>query len=75
SDQIERAAACKSAEELQALAATEGIELTDEEAEAYFAELNDVHVSDDELDAVSGGKHEALKRREQCGSAYLGDYA
>ena len=55
-DQMDRAAACQSAEELQALAATEGIELTDEEAEAYFAELNDVHVSDDELDAVAGGK-------------------
>ena len=56
-EQLERAAACKSAEELQALAATEGIELTDDEAEAYFAELNSVNVSDEELDAVAGGSN------------------
>ena len=55
-EQMEKASACKSAKELKELAATEGIELTDEEAEAYFAELNDVHVSDDDLDAVAGGK-------------------
>ena len=55
-EQMERAAACQSAEELQALAKAEGYELTDEEAEAYFAELNNVHVSDEELDAVAGGK-------------------
>ena len=55
-EQMQKATACKSAEELQALAKSEGIELTDEEAEAYFAELNNVRVSDDELDAVAGGK-------------------
>ena len=55
-EQMARALACESAEELQALAKAEGITLTDDEAEAYFAELNDVHVSDDELDAVAGGK-------------------
>ena len=56
--QLKKARACKSAEELQALAAAEGIELTADEAEAYFAELNSVHVSDEELDAVAGGKCE-----------------
>ena len=54
--QIEKAAACKSVAELQELAKAEGIELTDDEAEAYFAELTDVHVSDEELDEVAGGK-------------------
>ena len=54
-EQMSKAAACQSAEELQALAKSEGIELTEEEAEAYFAELNNVHVSDEELDAVAGG--------------------
>ena len=43
----------KSAAELQAPAKSEGIALTDEEAEAYFAELTDVQVSDDELDEVA----------------------
>ena len=56
SGQLEKAKACASAEELRALAASEGIELTADEAEAYFAELNSVHVSDEELDAVAGGK-------------------
>ena len=55
-DQMARASACESAEELRSLAQAEGIELTDEEAEAYFAELNSVNVSDEELDAVAGGK-------------------
>ena len=55
-EQMQKAAACQSAEELQELAKAEGIALTDDEAEAYFAELNDVHMSDDELDAVAGGK-------------------
>ena len=64
-EQIERAAACESAEELQSVAKAEGIELTDEEAEAYFAELNDVHVSDDELDAVAGGGGKGCS--EHCG--------
>ena len=54
-EQVERTAACESAAELQALAKSEGIALTDEEAEAYFAELTDVQVSDDELDEVAGG--------------------
>ena len=57
-EQMQKASECKSAEELQALAKSEGIELTDEEAEAYFAELNDVRLSDDELDAVAGGGKE-----------------
>ena len=52
-EQAARAAACESAAELQALAKSEGIALTDEEAEAYFAELTDVHLSDDELDEVA----------------------
>ena len=55
-DQIEKASACKSVAELQELAKAEGIELTDDEAETYFAELNNVRVSDAELDAVAGGR-------------------
>ena len=66
-EQMQKAAACKSAEELKELAKSEGIELTDEEAEAYFAELNDVRLSDDELDAVSGGKE---KCDDYCASDF-----
>ncbi|MBQ9479236.1 MAG: hypothetical protein IJU71_06755 [Selenomonadaceae bacterium] len=68
-DQMARASACESAEELRSLAASEGIELTADEAEAYFAELNSVHVSDEELDAVAGGKGCSDKcRNEDCNS-------
>ena len=69
SGQLEKAKACASAEELRALAASEGIELTTDEAEAYFAELNSVHVNDEELDAVAGGKGCSDKcRNEDCNS-------
>jgi Zn finger protein HypA/HybF involved in hydrogenase expression len=53
---IARAKTAQSAEELLALAKTNGIELTEETAKAYFEQLNaNTAVSDDELDAVSGG--------------------
>ena len=61
-EQIEKAAACKSVAELRELAKSEGIELTNDEAETYFAELNNVRVSDAELDEVAGGKCEDLDR-------------
>ncbi|MBR1578935.1 MAG: hypothetical protein IJ668_00325 [Selenomonadaceae bacterium] len=65
-EQIERAAACKSVAELRELAKSEGIELTDDEAETYFAELNSVRVSDDELDAVAGGKRDTRRPNKPC---------
>ena len=65
-EQLSKARACTSTEELQALAKAEGIELTDEEAEAYFAELNSVHVSDEELDAVAGGSSKCPEEDEGC---------
>ena len=40
-EQIEKAMACETAEELMALAKAEGVELTKDEAEAYMAELAD----------------------------------
>ena len=67
-DQIEKASACKSVAELQELAKSEGIELTDDEAETYFAELNNVHVSDEELDAAVSGGSLIPKRHCSCKS-------
>jgi predicted ribosomally synthesized peptide with nif11-like leader len=53
---IAKAKATKSAEELLALAKEKNVELTEEEAKTYFAQLNaNDAVSDDELDAVAGG--------------------
>ena len=52
---IEKAMACKTAEELMALAKAEGIDLTKDEAEAYLAERADMELSDTELKKAAGG--------------------
>ncbi len=54
-EQIEKAMACETAEELMALAKAEGIELTKEEAEVYLAELEDFELDGDTLKRVAGG--------------------
>ena len=57
-EQIAKAMSCETAEELMALAKTEGMELTKEEAEAYMAEFDDM-----ELDSESLKNREILKCR------------
>ena len=53
---FEQAKEAKSAEELLSLAKENGMELTEEEAAAYFAQLNKSgELSDEELDNVAGG--------------------
>ena len=54
-EQIEKAMACKTAEELAALAKAEGIELTKDEAEAYMAELADFDLDEATLSRAAGG--------------------
>lgn len=54
-EQIQKAMACNSAEELMALAKAEGIELAADEAEKYFEALKDGALNLDDLDAVTGG--------------------
>ena len=54
-EMLEKAMNCKSAEELMALAKSEGIELTKGEAEAYLAELADVELDGREMKNVAGG--------------------
>ena len=54
-EQIAKAMACENAEELMALAKSEGIELTKEEAEAYLAEMDDMELDSDALKNVAGG--------------------
>ena len=54
-EQIEKAIACKTADELIKLAKTEGYELTQEEAEAYLAELADVELDEETLKKAAGG--------------------
>ena len=62
-EQIQKAMACESVEELMELAKAEGVELTKEEAEAYMAEMEDVELDSDALKQVAGG---------MCYSAGLG---
>ena len=62
-EQIQKAMACKTVEELMELAKAEGVELTKEEAEAYMAEMEDVELDSDALKQVAGG---------MCYSAGLG---
>lgn len=56
-EMIQKAKAVKTAEELLALAKENGIEMTEEEAKAYFAQLHSAsgEITDDELDNVAGG--------------------
>ncbi len=54
-EQLEKAMACKSVEELLALAEAEGIALTREEAEKYLAQFSVCELSADELEVVAGG--------------------
>ena len=55
-EQIQKAMACETVEELMELAKSEGIELTKEEAEAYLAEMKDLELDDERLKNVAGGR-------------------
>lgn len=54
-EMIEKAMACKTTDELIALAKTGGYEITKEEAEAYLRELADLELDDKSLKGVAGG--------------------
>ena len=54
-EQIEKASACKTAEELMAAAKAEGFDITKEEAEAYMAELSDFDLDETALQKAAGG--------------------
>ncbi len=73
-EQLKKALECKTAEELMALAKTEGYDMTKEEAEAYLTELADWELDRKDLDKVAGG---AGVRRCYCacGSECPGNWA
>ena len=54
-EQIRKAMACKTADELMALAKAEGFDLTKTEAEAYMAELADIELDEEMLKNAAGG--------------------
>ena len=57
-EMLEKAAQCKTAEQLIALAKTEGMEITKAEAEAYLAELENCELDEEYLDKVAGGNND-----------------
>ena len=69
-EQIEKAMACETVEELMALAKAEGIELTKEEAEAYFDELSECELKDGDLKHIAGGKKSGGDNGEPGKSPY-----
>ena len=54
-EQIAKAMACKTVEELMELAKSEGVELTKEDADAYMAEMEDMELDSESLKNVAGG--------------------
>ena len=65
---VEKALNVKDAKELMALAKSEGIELTKEEAEAYMAEMEDYELDEDTLKNVAGGL--SGMQSQSCGKFY-----
>ena len=57
-EMLEKAMQCNTAEDLIAYAKTEGVDLTKEEAEAYFDELSECELKDGELKHIAGGDFE-----------------
>ena len=55
-EQIQKAMACETAEELMAAAKAAGFALTKDEAEAYMAELSDFELDERALKQAAGGK-------------------
>ena len=64
---IKKAKTAKTAEELYEIAKANGVEITEDEAKTYFAQLNpkDGEIADDDLDGVAGGY--------ACSSGKVGD--
>ena len=54
-EMIAKAMQCESPEELRAYAKSEGFDITEEEAKAYFAELEDIELDNETLKNVAGG--------------------
>ncbi len=68
---IKKARQAKTPEEIEALAGENGIDLTKEQANVYFAQLHQSkELSDDELDNVAGGGCGGEKDANQDGAKY-----
>ena len=73
-EMVMKAMQCETAEDLIAFAKSEGIELTQEEAEAYLAELEDVELDETLLEHVAGGQCYNRKECSYGGTKPLPEY-
>lgn len=66
-EMIEKAKSAKNAEELLAMAKANGVDMTAEEAETYFSQLNpqSAALDDDLLDGVAGGTGVVIEIQER----------
>ena len=70
-EMVEKAMQCKTAEDLMALAKSEGIELTKEEAEVYLNEFEDFELDSSMMKHVAGGMHtDSGCHLHECNSNY-----
>ena len=69
---LEKAAQCKSAEEVKALAAEAGMDISDEQAVELFAKVNGATpLTDEELETVAGGcGDDDIIECDQCGISF-----
>ena len=65
-EMVQKAGNCRTADELVELAKSEGFEITKEEAEGYLAELEDVELDEDALEAAAGGSELCYKFFSPC---------
>ncbi len=73
-EMVMKAMQCETAEDLIAFAKSEGMELTQEEAEAYLAELEDVELDETLLNHVAGGQCYGRKECSYGGTKPLPEY-
>ncbi len=69
SELMEKARAAKSADEIAAMAREQGVEMSDDEAQAIYATFHEFEgeIADDELDNVAGGGCGGGTRTTPCG--------
>lgn len=58
--------ACKSLDDFHAFIKGEGLDLDEEEAQAIFEEMYEIELSDEELEALSGGIVWSCEGQYEC---------
>ena len=67
-EQIRKAMECEDASELMEFAKSEGIDITEEEAEAYIEELSVIELDKEDLKKVAGGYNICENYGQACPS-------